>query len=557
MLTTTRKMKTSLMFFTAWMYLCCAFAQSADLTLVSSDPSNNATGVDRAAILTAQFSATVQPSSVRTDTVVLQGPAGVQKATLSVSGSTVSVQPSIPLLPWANYTLNISSIIGSNGEQLAAPIALTFKTRDGAWQARQVIYQLLSVYAVHATARNNKGVRIVTWLRSSQTSDDIMAVRFVPGVSTPELTLVASFSRISADPTYMYPIDRVAELNVVIDDDGNAFVTWVATIANSSDVLHSSPIFHLWASRFVPGSGWNTAQIIDGYVKHSATNAHVVFDHAGNAFAMWQQYDCCGLHSIQSVVVSRYTKTTGWTKPVYLDNSSSFLAGKIDIQVDAVGNAYATWSDLADIHYPTPNLMISRYQIGRGWSTSKIMTTESTYNSTGYQALAVNPRGEAFLMWTDDSGLNFAYADQYGYWSKPILIDSTATVAPSQMVLMNNGQAFTVFVNGIRTYSPTYKSWSATHPLLPYDQQASSDPRIVVDLNGNAMVAWKQMAGADRIYVKRYRANTGWSASEPIDNGYIRAAFGELFVEVSGSVEAAWFQQNNIGTTDVQTDRFE
>ena len=101
-------------------------------------------------------------------------------------------------------------------------------------------------------------------------------------------------------------------------------------------------------------------------------------------------------------------------------------------------------------------------------------------------------------MWTDDSGLQFARADTSGNWSKPIVIDSTITISPSQMVLLDSGEAFAAFANGVKIFTPRNSLWSWTHPLLT-DQNASSDPRIVADESGNALVAWTQTVnGIDR-----------------------------------------------------------
>ncbi len=549
--------------------ILCAFCFAAithaeTLMLVSSVPSNNATDISRTNTVTLEFSTALAKTSVNTSTVTLQSAAGTQKVALSVSDAVISVQPSTPLLPWTNYTLNISSVMGSNGDQLAAPIAITFKTRDATWQTPQLVAQTISapVSGVHASATNAKGIRFIAWVQQfSDSEEDIWAIRQVPGTTPTEPTLIASYSRISPDPTDPHPLDRVGEINVTVDNDGNAFVTWVATI---SPVLEpTTQPLHLWASRFVVGSsfgsGWGTPQIIDGYAKRSATNTHLVFDKAGNAFALWQEYDCCALHSLQSIVVNRYTRTAGWSKPVHLDDSIAFLAGKIDIQVDDAGDAYATWSALADLHFPTPNLLVSHYTLATGWNVPQIIDTESTMNTTGHQALAVNPRGEAFLMWTDDIGLKFARADISGHWSKPMLIDATVKVSPSQLVLLDDDRAFAAFVNGVKNFIPANNAWTWTHPLLPNDENAGTDPHIVADISGNALVVWTQQRnGENRVFAKRYRASTGWASAGAIDNNpRLGAQLDDFFLEPSGSAVAAWWQLGSLGTTDLYTARFE
>ncbi len=532
-----------------WTLCIAALAHGATLELISSAPANNAVDISRTDPLTLQFSATVTAKSVTTATIQLHSAAGIQKVALTVSGTVVSVRSLTPLLPWTVYTLNVQSLTGNGGEQLTTPIALGFTTRDATWQPSQQVDQLTTNQFSPVTAVNAKGIRFIAWLQSNESGagDDIWAIRQVPGAISTSATLVASF-----------PQNYASELNVRVDDDGNAFATWVVDTASPQPR-------HIWANRFATGnargSGWGTPQIIDGYSTSSGTNLHLVFDHAGNALALWQQYDCCAIHSSQAIIANRYTRATGWSKPVRLDHSDSLLNGRIDIQVDNAGDAYATWSIAPAYFLPTATLQVSRYEAALpngGWSDPQTIATESTESVMGEQALAVNPRGEAFLMWTDDSGLQFARADASGNWSKPILIDSTITMSPSQMVLLDDGEAFAAFLDGVKNFIPAKALWSWTHPLLT-DQNASSDPHIVADASGNALVAWTQtVSGIDRIYAKRYRANRGWFGSILIDSGdTLGAELQELFLQPDGSAVAAWSQNNDSGTTDIETASFE
>ncbi|HEX2585640.1 MAG TPA: Ig-like domain-containing protein [Steroidobacteraceae bacterium] len=525
---------------------------AASLELINSNPADNTTNVSRTDTLTLQFSASLVARSVRSDTVTLASPAGTQSVSLTITDATVSLHPVTPLLPWTNYTLNVTSVMGRGGEQLAAPVTLHFKTRDASWQMFPSRIDRLTSQWSPVTATNAKGIRFVAWLQSNEwgTGDDIWAVRHMPGTTS-------SAVRIASFPQDEY----VTELNVFVDEDGNAFATWVI---QKTPVTYP-PAWHQWANRFVtgsgPGSGWGTAQIIDGYSTRSATNLHLVFDHAGNAVALWQEFICCGYHSPQSIVTTRYTRAAGWGHPIHLDDNSFFVNGPIDIQLDNAGDAYATWSTLEDLHYPVPKLFVSYYKATSGgfvWTPEQLIATQSTMNSTGAHALAVNPRGDAMLMWADDSGLKYARTDAAGRWSAPIVIDPSVTTSPSQVVLLDNGQAFAAFVNGVKTFMPNNGWWSWTHPLL-VNQNASSDPRVVVDLNGNALVAWTQSVdGVNRVYTKRYLVNRGWFGAAPIDSQFtLGGRLQELFLEPSGSVVATWLENNSSGDLDVMTSRFE
>src|SRR5690348_6139107 len=119
--------------------LCIAtLAHAATLALINSVPINNAVDTSRTDALSLQFSAAIATQSVRADTVTLQSSAGIQKASLSVSGAVVSIRPLTPLLPWTSYTLSATSLTGTGGEQLATPVTVVFKTRDETWQTPQL-----------------------------------------------------------------------------------------------------------------------------------------------------------------------------------------------------------------------------------------------------------------------------------------------------------------------------------------------------------------------------------------------------------------------------------
>jgi hypothetical protein len=210
--------------------------------------------------------------------------------------------------------------------------------------------------------------------------------------------------------------------------------------------------------------------------------------------------------------------------------------------------------------FGAPELYVSHYKANSGdfvWTTPQLIVSEATDNPSG-PTLAVNPRGDALLMWADVGGLSYSRTDASGRWSAPILFDASVTTPPSQVVLLDNGVAFAAFANGVKILPSRNGWWSWTHPLMN-NQVASSDPRIVVDLNGNALVAWTQIVdGVNRIYTKRYLVNRGWFGATSIDSQFtLGGNLQELFIEPSGSVVAAWLENNSAGALDVVTERFE
>jgi len=547
-------LRLTLRFAAATIMLCAAtFSYAATLTLVSSDPPNNAANISRTDTTTLTFSAAVSPSSVNSTNVKLQSATGIQPASLTVSGATVSVRPKNPLTPWTSYKLNAQSLVGTNGDQLATPVSLTFKTRDGAWQSPQLLYQLAPGQWNPVTRSNAKGVRFILWLQTNASGgDDIWAMRQLPGKPAEAPTLVKS-----------YPYN-VFGLNVFIDDDGNAMASWVVERAGNGTTLGEL----LRVSRFLAGTGswagWGTPQNLDFDFSESGENSgaglKIVFDHAGNALAVWSRYLCCAMHEQQTIMSNRYTRALGWRGPTVVDDNAGFLGAGIELQMDDAGNAYAAWST-GGLPYTVPP-KIAHYTTNVGWNAPQSAGPYQPNNTAWQLALAVSSKGEALLMWPDSDGLNYVRTDSSGNLNTPHLVNIYESNPPVSMALLNDDRAFAVFPDGVSQFVPATNSWSSIHPLLPGQSVplgAVSDAQIVADAAGNAIVAWTQLSnGINRIYAKRYRANYGWLAASPIDTGdTLGAQLQQLLLEPTGSAVASWLQKNDIGTWDVKSARFE
>jgi uncharacterized protein YbdZ (MbtH family) len=69
---------------------------------------------------------------------------------------------------------------------------------------------------------------------------------------------------------------------VAADDQGNAIVVW----SQSDDTRHD-----IWTNRYVVGSGWDGAQLVEVYDSGDARYPQVAADDQGNAVAVWHQFD--------------------------------------------------------------------------------------------------------------------------------------------------------------------------------------------------------------------------------------------------------------------------
>jgi hypothetical protein len=103
----------------------------APLLVQATNPSDQATGVERGSTLSATFNKPLDPASVSGSTVmVLQGTTAVAaQVTLSADGMMVSLTPTWPLAPSTVFTFKLSgSIQDTNGIYLGHDIAVGFTT---------------------------------------------------------------------------------------------------------------------------------------------------------------------------------------------------------------------------------------------------------------------------------------------------------------------------------------------------------------------------------------------------------------------------------------------
>ena len=118
---------------------------------------------------------------------------------------------------------------------------------------------------------------------------------------------------------------------VAFDGTGNAIAVWQQYDGTRDNI---------WANRYLVGSGWQTAQLIETEDLGYAYNPQIAFDGTGNAFAVWYQYD--GTRT--NIWANRYLTGTGWQTAQLIENNDAGSAGTAQVAIDGAGNAVAVWS---------------------------------------------------------------------------------------------------------------------------------------------------------------------------------------------------------------------
>lgn len=183
--------------------------------------------------------------------------------------------------------------------------------------------------------------------------------------------------------------------------------------------------------------------------------------------------------------------------------------------------------------------------------------------------VAMSDNGDAVIVWPQSNGTHgqiFVSEYRNGSWTHPS--DLNDNISPDGQHARHprvamDGQGNTIVVwsqaNGAVTqiFESEYRDGQWSHPggLTDFISSAAggdaANPRVAMDENGNALVAWEQVIGGDsRILASQYR-NGAWvhpaSTSDHIDplSGYSRLPVPVM--DDHGDAIVAW--QQNIGGT--------
>ncbi|MEQ1517854.1 MAG: hypothetical protein ABL931_15345, partial [Usitatibacteraceae bacterium] len=284
--------------------------------------------------------------------------------------------------------------------------------------------------------------------------------------------------------------------DVTMDAAGNALAVWRQFDARDN----------IWANRYTIGTGWGTAQMIESHALGEVAAPKIVSDAAGNAIAMWAN-PIVGVS--YSIFTSRFTPSTGWeiATPLLANGDDELdLRGTDDpqysIAMNAAGEAIAVWSQY-DRAAETLSIWSRRYSPTSGWgSAARLSAADAFFRHQ--PNVAIDANGNAFAVWMvgDDTG---------------------PQIETSRFVVGSGWSAVTILPR-----------LAGDPGLAPYQQV-----QLAMDKSGQAIAVWRTIF---TLSTSRYITNVGWSPAEIIEDVEIYGNTTEpsIVVDATGVATVAW-----------------
>ena len=272
-------------------------------------------------------------------------------------------------------------------------------------------------------AFDRNGNAIAVWYQTDGTRYNIWANRYTAGTGWGTAGLIETDNAGNA----AYP-------RIAIDPNGNAIAVW-----NQYDGTR----WNIWANRYAAGTGWGTAGLIETDNAGDAYYPKIAFDSNGNAIAVWNQSD----GTRYNIWANRYVAGTGWGTAGLIEINNAGDSFESQIAFDSKGNAIAVWRKNDGTRY---NIWSNRYVAGTGWGTAGLIEINNAGNAL-YPQIAFDANGNAVAVWQQYDGMrDNIWANRYTAgtgWGRGELIeyDSTGNATNPQIAFDPNGNAIAVW----------------------------------------------------------------------------------------------------------------
>ncbi len=337
---------------------------------------------------------------------------------------------------------------------------------------------------------------------------------------------------------------------VAVGPTGDAFVAWKRD---------SGGVYDAWAKSLNASTGWQpegTIESVDGDVG----NPQVAVSANGSFMVAWDQVspgngDC-------GVYVRKWIPGSNMTSALRLNDPSAFGYGPA-VAMDQSGNACVAWTEFVGTY---TEIKASRFTAATGtWSAPQVLSTAGALPAQAlWPVIAMDPTGNTAVVWiqtTDPTNgpfsLHGAFCTPAGGWSSPGNLQAgSGDVDPNCALAMSATGGFLAWaetMDGGTSYQVYTRRWVAGSMVIDAPVRVSGasevaySPKVALDAQGNAWLAWEQMIGSSwGLVTSRFTPSAGWSTTPQIlPTGAGQAGNVRLSMNTSGSAAMIWQQMND------------
>jgi len=288
----------------------------------------------------------------------------------------------------------------------------------------------------------------------------------------------------------------------------------------------------------------------------------VTISDTGDAMVLWGRANV----NDQTLFAARWVASSAsWTGAYAVQTNAGETTKGFQVGADGQGNYIAVWAQGVNAFDTPYQLYSSRFVSGLGWSTPVKVSTD-TVNSTGTTRLAVQPNGDAVVLWIQSHVAFSGSTDVFGCASRYTASSDTWTV-PTRFA--SNVQSCSVALNSsglaVGLYSSTTSpnmyafTWPSGGPIgesSPIEANTATDTlgysmfgTVRADAKGDFIAIWQRPHGGDhQHWWNLFTATGGWGTADVAaytnHNGSSNAGRAALAVNASGRAVSIWQEWN-------------
>ena len=538
-------------------------------TVVSTSPEDGDTMVRINALITADFSEDLDPTTVSQSTFYLGSVSSVD-GTVSYADRTMTFTPTLELNTGTEY----EAMVGWEATDLAGNDAelesWTFTTSH--WNIEDKIENTGTPSGLCDVAANDDGYATAAWIRieNEYTVEDhthytgkVFASRYVPDNGW-------------TNPVAISSSNDAAEVRVAMDPQGNAIVIWAQTMIDDDYWGYFEQIY---AKKYQIAYGWIGETELTTGSDLSVKEPEVAMHTNGYAMMVWNQEE--GFED-RKIYCKRYVYSDielwpdgiGEADPISIHNAEWGYAFKPDVAFDPFGDVMVVWYQYKSIGAPDADDAQSVNAIFHDWDANDwdgpheiADVVEGT--SINQPAITSDTDGDFGVVWTQDDVDDgneredvWFSAHQHGddpdLWQGPDQVSSVSgdwdAEQPRVVLAPTSEDTFVAwyeypedhseFLSKARRYSSSAGDWLSEVDLFP-GWDLNSNPEIVMDEAGIVSVIAGGYTGTLAapilsMLATRYVPGEGWDETEVITGGYDYSEFTRwsLAVDSDGNLHA-------------------